>query len=349
MSASYPPFPFLRTDLSSGLSYGVAVDDASVQFAWGDQVQSVNFWIAIGSQTGIPPTLFAGGPSNTSVSGNFVAQGTGGFNFGNYAGQLFQVMSPADTGAVTYYWPAVLSSSDGGDFVTYTANSGGSGIQIDIIIAPLSNGNVIAGVGHQHSGFNGFVGGNSCYILANYTVALGYNCEADGVHSQAYGTGTWTHGSWGKRVYGSSAQLTSNLGSAQNGEQTLAITTTGTTPTVLTADNAGVTGANILLQVPGNGTWAVSIKVVAQESVNVYGATWFINAQIRRPAGVATIVIDGSTGTGAPTFSSGSPASTWTVTLGTNTTYGCGTIIVTGSGTNPIHWCAGVHSTEVTN
>jgi hypothetical protein len=81
--------------------------DGTPQFSTAYVPTSAEFWGAEGGITGSGATLYSHNLSGTgNVSGNFTAQNSGGFNFGNGSNQLFEIDDPGLGNSTVNWWHA---------------------------------------------------------------------------------------------------------------------------------------------------------------------------------------------------------------------------------------------------
>ena len=314
--------------------------DGSTQFAAGNQPGAVTYFMSQGGVSGSGPVLVPKGAA-ADIPSYFAAKGLSPLWFGNGAGTLFKVAVPAGAAST---WPVVLAGTSS---IAYFTAESATNTNLSVCLLPVGNGGSSAGPGHTTSGTNSFAAGRFCTTSGYASIALGNDCLADGIYSFATGNRSWTHAIDGIRVHGY-ANLGAARGTTQVFELPLAVQGTGSSALVATS-NGGALAAGNSLVVQNNETIAFGLLIVGQDTISGARASWVIDGMVHRGASASTITLDGSSGTGAPKYSSGSGASTWTVALGVDTTKGCLTVTCTGSGSNTLRWSCRLHGVEVIN
>lgn len=335
------PLALLGLNSNSGLGYLLAPDDLSPQFAWADQPGSVNFWQTTGAQANVAPTLLAQG-SDTNVTGNFAAQGTGGFNFGNGSGQLFNIL---DGGGFVNAFPTVSPAVSFGAPVNYTATAV-VGSNIPVALVPIGNAGASLGQSNTTAALGSYAAGR-----ANVVSSTGQGSGALGTANNSGGIGDLVTGTFacdnfvnGKVIF-AAGKAGTVCGSAQAAKQVLFATTTGAT--TATAAVGGSVGAGNIPQLVNNGTHTYQIRITGRDTSTGASASWFVTAQMHQGASIATTTLDGSSGTGAGSFPTGTGASSWSVALAANnSTIGGLLINCTGAAGNTILWVVNVETTE---
>jgi hypothetical protein len=300
---------------------------------------AVNYYAVEGNIASGGPSLSAQG-ADTNIDANISAKGTGNVVLGNGLGILAQFQ--AQSNSLASVWPVFQSVQGSTAIIT----AGGAGPNISLSMLPIGNGgfstgpsavvnggNAVAlGRFNQSNGFASVTLGNNNYALGNYSITTG-NAGSD-------------HFVFGKRSH-MSVFLGAAHGSTQISEQALGIESTSASPVTATAD-AGAATSNNTIQVQPNQTVASRILVVARNTTTGASAMWNILAYWNEGATASTLALVYSTGTGAPVASTGT-GSTWTATLGTNTTTGFGYIIGTGAAGETIRWTVRVDNVEDMN
>jgi hypothetical protein len=311
--------------------------DGSRQFEIYPFPGAVNYFSVEGNIAGGAPTLFAQG-SDANIDADIAAKGTGNVVLGNGLGLLAQFQ--ALNGLSPSVWPVFQSVQ--GDTVIYTA----SGDNTSINVLPTGTGGFSAGPSEVVTGGNSVALGRFNQSLGFASTALGNNNYALGNYSVSSGNTASDHYVVGKRSH-MSALLGSAHGTTQISEQAFAIQSTSATPVTATSDAGAATYVNTI-QVQANQTVASRILVVARNTTTGASAMWNILAYWNEGATASTLALVYSTGTGAPVASTGA-GSTWTATLGTNTTTGYGYVICTGAAGETIRWTVRVDNVEDMN
>jgi hypothetical protein len=203
---------------------------------------------------------------------------------------------------------------------------------------------VLGGYNNQASGFAASVlGGTSNQSKGNYTFAIGNGVMATGQAGVAMGLQSDNKGVFASLVI--SSGKFSVTGDAQQGHYTLSATSTTATPVVLLS--GGGTNVQYYYQVSPNNNQAYAYKglVVARNTSSGDMASWEIRGAIKCGANQASTVL-----VGTPTITSiaaDSAASTWTIAITADTTYGSLQITGTGAASTTIHWVARIDTVEV--
>ena len=203
---------------------------------------------------------------------------------------------------------------------------------------------VLGGYNNQASGFAASVlGGTGNQSTGNYTFAIGNGVVASGQAGVAMGLQSDNKGVFASLVI--SSGKFSVTGDAQQGHYTLSATSTTATPVVLLS--GGGTNVQYYYQVSPNNNQAYAYKglVVARNTSSGDMASWEIRGAIKRGANQASTVL-----VGTPTITSiaaDSAASTWTIAITADTTYGSLQITGTGAASTTIHWVARIDTVEV--
>ena len=203
---------------------------------------------------------------------------------------------------------------------------------------------VLGGYNNQASGFAASVlGGTGNQSTGNYTFAIGNGVMATGQAGVAMGLQSDNKGVFASLVI--SSGKFSVTGDAQQGHYTLSATSTTATPVVLLS--GGGTNVQSYYQVSPNNNQAYAYKglVVARNTSSGDMASWEIRGAIKRGANQASTVL-----VGTPTITSiaaDSAASTWTIAITADTTYGSLQITGTGAASTTIHWVARIDTVEV--
>jgi len=326
-----------------GVGYGtlLAPDDLSVQFGWGDQPGAVNHWSVHGGQSNVAATLLAQG-SDTNVWGSFVAQGAGGFLFGNGSGQL---LSLPDPGGFVDAYPMLQASATYAGAVNYTAVAT-EGANVPVALVPIGAAGAGLGPGHTLSNTGAYAGGRYCIASGYASGAFGNASQSAGSYGIVTGASGYDNAITGKRVHSSNI-LGTNRGTTQIAEHSLCCSTSGATGAVATASGAGNSYNG--LQLINNQSIVSRITVVARDTSTGATASWFLTTHFTRGASAASTTMVGSSGGGAPTFSSGTGASSWTCVPSADTTNGAGAVTCTGAAGNTARWEVRVDSAEVAN
>ena len=203
---------------------------------------------------------------------------------------------------------------------------------------------VLGGYNNQASGFAASVlGGTGNQSTGNYTFAIGNGVVASGQAGVAMGLQSDNKGVFASLVI--SSGKFSVTGDAQQGHYTLSATSTTATPVVLLS--GGGTNVQYYYQVSPNNNQAYAYKglVIARNTSSGDMASWEIRGAIKRGANQASTVL-----VGTPTITSiaaDSAASTWTIAITADTTYGSLQITGTGAASTTIHWVARIDTVEV--
>jgi hypothetical protein len=246
--------------------------DGSPQFATGLIPGAVEYFDAMGGLTGNGATLLATNGSTGPVSGNFAAQETGGFYFGNGSGGLFEMDDP---GGPSVAWLRATPAITGGRSKLDTT---GGGWQLDFPNSVTSqitqNGQVVAEFGT--AGIAATTGAWVKFTSNATTAALqATGLAATPLFLQAGGTAAVT-------VANSSGnQATFNNSSANTAVQFLQVRSASTAQPVLLQPN----GQNIAIGGTG-GTMAA----LATTATSGYAG---IPAMAGPPTGVPTQVVAG--------------------------------------------------------
>ena len=337
-----PAQTFVSVNSANGYCYGLSSTDLSAQFGWGNVPGASNYWLLAGSVSGVGPTMVASG-SDANIPANLAATGTGQFNFGNGSGQLAAITDAG--GAVTAY-PQLQPTSIYGGAVNYTAVAV-SGANIPVSLVPVGNSGASIGPGNITTGQGSYAAGRYCSTTGFASGALGNSCVAGGLYSLAIGNSATDGSVNGKWVFASGI-LGSAKGTTLSSKHDIFCATSGATPAIATA--SGGTGDSYNgLQIANNQTITYEIVVTARDTSSGARACWNILAMFNRGASASTTTLDYSTGSGAPLGSVGTGASSWTVTLGVNTTNGTAVVTCTGAAGNTVRWNARVEGSEVMN
>lgn len=180
-------------------------------------------------------------------------------------------------------------------------------------------------------GYSGIFAGNSCQTTENYSVVIG------GIHARS--------NVQAKIVYG---QATATLlGALQSGMLTLARSTAGNTPTVLTSDQ-NIQASNNQLLLENNQSMTFRGQVVAQRKGSestTSTAGWEFKGVIRRGANAASTALVAAV---TPTLiAADTDAAAWTIAVTADTAYGALAVTVTGDSGKNIRWVCTLHSTEI--
>lgn len=312
--------------------------DGTTQFRSGNNPNAVNFLLAQGSiANGYVALAALGESANVPVS--YAAKGVAKHSFGNGYGVLFEVVSPSS--GVPMSRPA---AQPGSSSIAYWSATSDVFTDISVHLLPLGDGGSAAGPNNTSTGPASFAAGRFCQATGYSAIALGNDCVANGIYSEASGNRASVNGISGKR-----ARMTGLLGAArgttQNVEFSMQAQGVGTTPQVLATTESTLSAINSLT-LQNNSTMSVRVIVTGHDTTSGARATWYVQALFYRGASAGSIVLDGSSGSGSPTFSNGSGASTWTISVGVNTSFGSGTITCTGAGSNIIRWHANVIGSE---
>jgi hypothetical protein len=300
---------------------------------------AVNYFSVEGNIAGGAPTLFAQG-SDANIDADIAAKGTGSVVLGNGLGTLAQFNNYS--ALPNTVWPLIQSAQ--GSTVIYSA--GGSGANVNISMLPIGTGGFSAGPAQTVTGTNATALGSSNKASGYASAAIGIASYAQGAYSLSTGAYSFDNSVVGKRSH-SSAHLGSARGTTQISEQVFAATTSSATPVTATSDAGGSSTLNTI-QVQPNQTVASRILIVARNTSTGASAMWNALAYWNEGATASTLVLVYSTGTGAPLASTGT-GSTWTATLGTNTTTGYGYVICTGAAGETIRWTVRVDNVEDMN
>jgi hypothetical protein len=332
------PFPFVGLNSSNGATDFFDISGAR-QFEIYPFPGAVNYYAIQGNIANGGPALSAQG-SDANIDANIAAKGTGLVTLGNGLGVLAQFGNY--NSLPNTVWPLIDSAQ--GSTVIYSA--GGSGANVNISMLPLGTGGFSAGPAQTVTGTNATALGSSNKASGYASTAIGIASYAQGAYSVSTGQYAFDNSVVGKRSH-SSAHLGSARGSTQISEQVFAASTSSATPVNATSDGGGSSTLNTI-QVQANQTVASRILVVARNTTTGASAMWSVLAYWNEGATASTLALVYSTGTGAPLASTGT-GSTWTATLGTNTTTGYGYVICTGAAGETIRWTIRVDNVEDMN
>lgn len=273
-------------------------------------------------------------PTNTSAGGN---------KRGNYATD-FQRLRSAGSQSATGYASSILGGERQTASGNYAVSVGGYSNNASGAQAAIGGGNTGIASGDQAT----VPGGYFCTASATYAFATGSTNTANGDASFATGQQATARGLSGRlsRANGSF----SATGDAQMGEHvTRRQTTDATAATVLTADAAAPSSANVNV-LPNNHAYAFRCLVVARQSAGAAGtagdtSAWEITGVIKRGANAASTALVGAVT--VTLLGQDAAAAAWVCTAVANTTRGSVEVTVTGEASKTINWVATMWTTEV--
>lgn len=335
----------LRSVLASG---GVAFlspdDDHSTQFAISNQPGATNNWMAVGGQVGFPATLVTVG-SGANINGNIAAKGKGAINFGNGSGQLFQAKDP-DTGNPVVAYPVVVPSTGYGSPVILTAG-GYANAGVSIQGAGTSGASI--GPGHITSNVGSYSAGRYCNVSGYAAGALGNACSSSANYSVTMGQYA---NDWSVTCRAFSSSYLGSSGASGIKDYHLVCLTSGTTPGNACTQNTLTLGASptslTQVRLMPNSSMTADFSVNARNTATGSTAAWFGRFSAQQGSTYSSTTLVGSSGAGAPTFSSGT-GSSWALGLSADTANGCVAFTCTGAGTESIRWAVRVSNVEITN
>jgi len=204
---------------------------------------------------------------------------------------------------------------------------------------------VVAGYQNDASGDGAFIGAGINNIASGInSVSSGgsYN-EATGESSTIPGgTNGTTRGIYGRYSYASG--VFSTTGDAQTGKHVLRISTTDSTPTIITGNGSTPSATNVPV-LPDNHAYAITARVIGRDTTtgDVYHVV--VEGTAKRGSGAATTALDGTPV--YTTISQTAGAVGWDVSLVANTSRGSAEIQVTGETGSTIHWVCKFDTVEV--
>jgi hypothetical protein len=265
-----------------------------------------------------------GGDAGTPSNRNLVAQ-----DFSSIVGGRGNQIQANATGAGLHFIGGgesnIISNANAHAFI-------GSG-QANIISASRS---VIGGGSqNQASGINSVIGGGT-FNLVNSTLSA--------IIGGAYGT---TRGISGNHVFPACVNpIATSQGVSQASLLVLARQTTDATPTVLASDANAISAGGNQVILPNNSAYFFRGEVIAGVTGGGNTKGWTIEGVIKRGVGVGTTAL-----VGTPTVTSSfadAGASTWTIAVTADTTYGGLSVTFTGQAGTTIRCVAQIRTTEMT-
>jgi hypothetical protein len=197
----------------------------------------------------------------------------------------------------------------------------------------------LGGSGNTASGqYSAVLGGQSNTASADFTMASGVSCTANGTYSQATGYGANVNSIIGRQAY---AKIHTVVGDAQTSTFIFTQRTTDATLTSYTINGTAPSTVNQII-LPNNGAFRFKGTIIAKQSGSTNVAAWDIDGLIVRGASAATTVLLISN----VTLIQNTPA--WgTPTLAADTTSGGLRMQIQGAASTNIQWVGNITTTEV--
>jgi hypothetical protein len=284
------------------------------------------------------PVIFSEG-ADANIDFNMSAKGTGIVTFGSGLGVSAQAMGPSN--AIAVAWPVLQSAGNAvTPVVAFTAASVNSSYpNVIASLVSLGTAGTSAGIGNTPTGQRSFTGGG-------YNSHTGYGGIALGNANAGTAIGSVLLGSYSTddavpKIAYTSAIIGATKGTTKSSIFSMQCESVGAGTCQLTTDISGVAVGYNNYQLAAKKTLACRIIVTARDTTSGATATWFAQAAWSVNATAATAIALGSASFGAPTYSNGTGASSWTATLGltTGSTPAFAYVIGTGlAGANTIRW-----------
>jgi len=197
----------------------------------------------------------------------------------------------------------------------------------------------LGGASNTASGqYSAVLGGQSNTASADFTMASGVSCTANGTYSQATGYGANVNSIIGRQAY---AKIHTTVGDAQTSTFIFTQRTTNNTLTDYTINGTGAASNNQVI-LPNNGAFRFKGTIIAKQSASTNVAAWDIEGLIVRGASAATTSLLIS----SVTVVQNTPA--WgTPTLAADTTQGGLRMQIQGAASTNIQWVGNITTTEV--
>lgn len=280
---------------------------------------------------------------------------TGGNKRGAYATDFQKARANAIEVASGIY--STIGGGEGntssGSYSTISGGTGGSAIGTYAVVGG-GNGNTSSGGSSTVSGGSGGIcggdfatigGGNNNTANADWSsIGGGASNVSSGEYSTIpgglYATTRLIHG-----AYAYASGRFSVVGDAQTEKFVLRLSTTDSTPSILTSDGSATPITTNVCVLPDNHAYAITARAIGRDTTtgDVYHVV--VEGTVKRVSGAATTALDGTPVYTTISQSAGSAG--WDVSLVANTSRGSAEIQVTGETGTTIHWVCKFDTVEV--